>query len=92
VGDPQRTGLVAVRQVKPERRAVREELDHVADTLAAHDDHDLPDAHPGHCLDRVVDHRPVVDRQQMFVGDDRQRVEPGGGSAGEDDALHRREG
>ena len=91
VGDPERAGLVAVGQVDPERRPVRQQLDDVADALAADDDHDLADAHPGERLDRVVDHRPVVDRQQVLVGDDRQRVEPRGRAAGEDDALHRGE-
>ena len=92
VGDAERAALVAVRQVEPEMRAVGEQLDDVADALAADDDHHLADAHPGQRLDRVVDHRPVVDRQQVLVGDDRQREQPGGGPAGEDDALHRREG
>ena len=34
------------------------------------------DPHPGERLDRVVDHRPVVDRQQVLVRDDRQRIQP----------------
>ena len=92
VGDPERARLVAIGQVDAERGAVRQQLDDVADALAADDDHHLADAHPGERLDRVVDHRPVVDRQQVLVGDDRQRVEPRGGPAGEDDALHRGEG
>ena len=92
VGDAERARLVAIGQVEPERGAVGEQLDDVADALAADDDHDLADAHPGQRLDRVVDHRPVVDRQQMLVGDDRQRVEPRRGPAGENDALHRGEG
>ena len=92
VGDAQRARLVAVGQVDAEGRAVRQQLDDVAHALATDDDHDLADAHPGERLDRVVDHRPVVDRQQVLVGDDRERVEPGRGAAGEDDALHRGQG
>ena len=92
MGDAERPALVAVGQVEPEMRPVAEQLDDVADALAADDDHHLADAHPGERLDRVVDHRPVVDRQQVLVGDDRQREQPRGGPAGEDDALHRAEG
>ena len=92
VRDPERAGLVAIGQVEAEGRAVRQQLDDVADALPADDDHHLADPHPGERLDRVVDHRPVVDRQQVLVGDDRERIEPRGRAAGEDDALHRREG
>ena len=91
VGDPERAALVAIGQVEPEMRAVTEQLDDVADALAADDDHHLADAHPGERLDRVVDHRPVVDRQQVLVGDDGEREEPRRGPTGEDDALHRGE-
>ena len=89
MGDAERAALVAVGQVEPEVGAVGEQLDDVADALAADDDHDLADAHAGQRLERVVDHRPVVDRQEVLVGDDRQREEAGRGAAGEDDAFHR---
>ena len=92
VGDAQRPALVSIGQVEPEVGAVREQLHDVADALAPDDDHHLADAHAGEGLDRVVDHRPVVDGQQVLVGDDGQRVEPRRGPAGEDDALHRAEG
>ena len=39
-------------------------------------------------LDRVRDHRPVVDRQQVLVRDPRERMESAAGASGEDDALH----
>ena len=87
---PERAALVAVRQVEPEVPPVAEQLDDVADALAADDDHHLADAHRRERLDRVVDHRPVVDRQQVLVGDDREREQPRRGPAGKDDALHRR--
>jgi hypothetical protein len=91
VGDAEGAPLVAVREIEPEVGAIGQELDDVAHALAPHHDHHLADPHPGERLDRVVDHRPVVDRQQVLVGDDGQRVEPGRGTPGEDDALHRRE-
>ena len=37
---------------------------------------------------RIVDHRLVVDRQQLFAGDHSQRVKPGAGAAGENNAFH----
>ena len=37
---------------------------------------------------RIVDHRLVVDRQQLFAGDHGQRVKPGAGAAGENNAFH----
>ena len=88
VGDAERAALVAVREVKPEMRAVAEQLDDVAHALAADHDEHLADAHRRERLDRVVDHRPVIDRQQVLVGDDRQRVEPRCSAAGEHDFLH----
>src|SRR6185436_7778514 len=48
------TGLIAVRQVEAEMRAVAEQLDDVTDALAADDDQHLADTHPGERLDRVV--------------------------------------
>ena len=36
----------------------------------------------------VVDHRLVVDRQQLFAGDHGQRVKPGAGTAGKNDTFH----
>ena len=92
MGDPERAVLIAVGQVETELIAVTEELDDVADALAADDDHHLADPHPGEGLDRVVDHRPVVDRQEVLVRHDREREQPRRGPAGEDDALHRRSG
>ena len=88
LGDAVGAGLVAVGQIEPEVRSVAEQLDHVADALAADDDQHLTDTHAGERLDRVVDHRPVVDRQQVLVRDDRQREQPGRGPARQHDALH----
>ena len=85
---PSGAALVAIGQVEPEMRPVGEQLDDIADALPADDDHDLADAHARQRLERVVDHRPVIDRQEVLVGDDGQGKEPGRRSAGEDDAFH----
>ena len=88
--DAQRAALVAVRQVEPEVPPVAQQLDDVADALAADDDHDLADPHARERVERVVDHRPVVDRQQVLVGDDREGEQPARRAARQDEALHRR--
>ncbi len=88
MGDPQRSALVAVRQAEPEVLSVAEELHDVTDALAADDDEDFADPHPGQRLERVVDHRPVVDREQVLVRHDGEREQPRRRAAGEDDPLH----
>ena len=37
---------------------------------------------------RIVDHRLVVDRQQLLGHRQRNRMQPAAGAAGEDDAFH----
>src|SRR5439155_15459598 len=88
VGDTQSAALIAIRQIEAEVRAVGQQLDDVADALPADDDEDLLDAHPRERLDRVIDHRPVVDRQQVLIGDDRQRIQARGRPARQHDPLH----
>ena len=51
-------------------------------------DHHLGDAGLDEGLDAVADHRAVPDRQQVFVGDACQGMEPAAGPAGEDHAPH----
>ena len=89
VGDSERASLIPVREIEAEMLAVREELDHISDALAADDDHDLPNSHAGQRGDRVIDHRPVEDRQQMLVGDDREREKASGRAAREHETLQR---
>jgi len=81
---------MAIGQLEAEFLAVREESHDIADAATTEDKHALDDAHLGKCLEREVDHRPVVDRQQVLVGDDRHREQAGGGTASEDESLHRR--
>src|SRR5881397_1272199 len=56
---------------------------------APRDEHEHEQPRADQDLDRVADHRPVVDRQQVLVGDAREWVQPASGPAGQDDALHR---
>lgn len=81
-------GLLGVGEVDPEVRAVLEQAPEVGQILGRRDDQDVADA--GHHEDgqRVVDHRLVVDRQQLLAGDGGERVQAGARAAREDDALH----
>ena len=81
-------GLDGVGQVHAVVRPVAQEALEVREVGGGRDDQDVADA--GHHEDgqRVVDHRLVVDRQQLLAGDGGERVQAGAGPAGEDDALH----
>ena len=68
---------------------VAEQPEELARVGAAGDEHQLGDARVDERLDRVGDHRPVVDRQQVLVGDQRQRMQARTGAAGQDHALER---
>ena len=84
--------LVAVEEpVDPVLVPVAEQPEELARVRAARDEHQLVDARLHERLDRVRDHRPVVERQQVLVRDPRQRMQPRARAAGEDDALHRGE-
>ena len=52
------------------------------------DDQDILNARQHKGGQRIVDHRLVVDRQQLFAGDHGQRIEPCAGTAGENNAFH----
>jgi hypothetical protein len=89
LGDPTRPVLVAVAEpVDAELLAVAEEPEELTGVGAPGDQHDLGDLGVDQCLDAPVDHGPVVDRQEVLVGDAGERVEPGAGAPGQDDALH----
>ena len=82
-------GLLGVGDVKAEFVAVAEQASEAGQVVGCADEQDLPDAGEHECRQRVVDHRLVVDRQQLLGHRAGDRVQPGSGAAGEDDALHR---
>src|ERR1039457_1931019 len=69
--------------------AVRQKPQEVARISAAGHDQDVTEPGIHQRLDGVVNHRPVIDRQQMLVGDLGQREEPTSRAPGEYDALHK---
>ena len=80
--------LDRVGQVHAVVRAVAQQALEVRQVGGRGDDQDVADA--GHHEDgqRVVDHRLVVDRQQLLAGDGGERVQARARPAREDDALH----
>ena len=89
VGDTALTFLIRVLEVaEAQVFAVAQELEEVARMLATCHDHDLANARVHEALDRVIDHRPVVDREQVLVRDERERPQTRTEPAGEDDTFH----
>lgn len=83
-----RRGLLGVGEVHTVARAVPEQALEVGQVGRRGDDQDVPDARQHEGAKRVVDHRLVVDRQQLLGGHERERVQAGAGTAGKDDAFH----
>ena len=55
----------------------------------AGDDHDVLNSRVHQRLDRVINHRTVIDRQQVFVGDLGEREQSAACSSGENDTFHK---
>ena len=66
---------------------VAEQVDHLAGVALARDEEDVADPRELEELERVVDHRPAPDRQQVLVRDARQLAEARRLAAGADEAL-----
>jgi hypothetical protein len=89
VRDPALALLVRVVDVvEAELAPVAQQPEEVARVVPAGDDEDVADAGVDQRLDRVVDHRPVVHREQVLVGDAGERREPAPEPAREYDAFH----
>ena len=88
LGQAVRRGLLRVGEADAEARAVAQQTFEVGQVLRRGDDQDVLDARQHEGRQRVVDHRLVVDRQQLLGGHERERVQARAGPAGEDDALH----
>ena len=85
------TGLVLVgvgQPVDAELVPVAQQAQELTGVDAAGDQHDLVDTGRDQGLDGPGDHRPVVDGQQVLVGDAGERVQPGAGAPGQEHALH----
>ena len=88
LGEAVRRGLLRVGEVHAVTGAVAQQPLEVWQVRRRRDDEDVADAGEHEGRQRVVDHGLVVDRQQLLGGHERERVQAGAGSPGEDDALH----
>ena len=70
IGDAALALLIGVIDVaQPELFAIGQQPQKVSRVLAAGDDQDIPDPRIDQRLDGVIDHRFLVNRQQVLVGD-----------------------
>ena len=86
VGD----GLLGVGEAHAVVGAVAQQALEVGQVLRGGDDQDVADARQHEGGERIVDHRLVVDGQQLLARHAGERVETSAGAAGEDDAFHKR--
>ena len=88
LGEAVRGGLLGVREADAVVGAVPEQAPEAREVLRRADDQDVADPRQHQRADGVIDHRLVVDRQQLFADAFRNRVETGAGAAGEYNAFH----
>ena len=88
MGEADRLVLDDVTEPDAPVRAVAEQVPVKGQMLARRNQQDVADAGEHQHRQRVIDHRLVVDRQQLLVDGERRRIKPRARAAGEDDALH----
>jgi hypothetical protein len=82
--------LIAVEEpADPECAPVAEQPQELAGMGTPGDEHDLVDPGVDQRFNGPGDHGPVVNRQQVLVGDARERVEARAGTPRQQDTLHR---
>jgi hypothetical protein len=72
-----------------ELAAIAEETKKFAGMISTRDDQDLLDSRVHKRPDRIIDHRLVVERQQVLIGNFREWIQPLGETAGQNNALQR---
>ena len=82
------TGLLGVGEADTEVRAVSKQALKVGQVVGGRNDQNVPDTRQHERGERIVDHRLVVDGQQLLARHGGERVEAGAGASGKDDALH----
>src|SRR5580692_3588813 len=88
IGDSALAFLIRVVNIAQSKlRAVAEETKKLTRRVSTGDDHDLHDSGRTERLQRIIDHRLVVNRQQMFVGHLRQRAQSRAEPARQDHPL-----
>ncbi len=89
VRDPALSLLVGVIDVlQAELLAITDQFQEIAGIVSSGYDQNVPDPGFDQSFNRVVDHGPVVDGQQVLVRDLGQRIKPRSQSSGKNDTLH----
>ena len=88
LGEPLRARLLCIGQGQAPARSVAEQMAEPRQVLRRRNDQDFADPREHERGQRVVDHRLVVDRDQLLAGHERHRMKAGAAAAGQDDALH----
>ncbi len=81
-------GLLAIINGHAEPGAVAEQLFEARQILRRGDEAQLADAALDERRERIIHHRLVIDRLELFARHQRERIQPRPGAAGEDDAFH----
>lgn len=81
-------GLLGIAEVDPELRTAFQQALILGQVFRRGDDQDITDAGQHQRGDRVVNHRFVVDRQQLLGHAAGDGVQASAGAAGQDDPLH----
>jgi hypothetical protein len=92
LGETFRPRLRRPRDADAELRPVSEKPAEPVLLVGRRDDEDLPDPREHQCGKRVVDHRLVVDGDELLAHAQGHGPEPGSRASCEDDALHARGG
>ena len=87
LGQPLGLGLNRVANRDAQPAAVAQQPLETADVLRRRDQQDVANARQHQHRQRIVDHRLVVDGQELLADGPRDGVEPGAGAAGQNDSL-----
>ena len=74
--------------VSPNARAVAEQLLEARQIVRRGNQAQFADAALDERRERIINHRLVINRLELFARDQRERIQPRAGAAGEDDAFH----
>ena len=81
-------GLLAIFDGQAPRAAVAEQLPEARQILRRGNQAKLADAALDERRERIIHHRLVVNRLELFARHQRERIQPRPGAASEDDAFH----
>ena len=86
--DPLGTRLGSIAKRKPEHFSVAKQTSEQTDLIGPRNDENIANSGEHQHGNRIIDHRLVIDRQQVFVDNKRCRIKPRSVTAGEHNSLH----